>query len=108
RGGPRPGSWWSRRTRSAWQQSSRPPRLGRAVFILLVVLHLARRAGRRAVGVVARPAPGAPLPQQVPALVERRLQLLDAGVLLVGGQPARLQPGAQAGPLIGQCTDPAQ
>src|SRR5690242_6482790 len=63
--------------------------------LLQVALHLADRPGDRARRVVAVLAPGPPLAQQVPALVESLLHGPQLGVLLLGGQLARGQPVPQ-------------
>src|SRR5690606_21679919 len=75
---------------------------------LPVVLDLAGRPGGRAVGVLADTAPGPALPEQVPALVERRLQLLDPRVLLLRGHLARRELVAQRVFLVDQVFDPAE
>src|SRR5829696_6113059 len=52
--------------------------------LLEVALHGRLRTGLRLVGVLVVLTLGPPLPQQVPALVQVRLELLHAGALVVG------------------------
>src|SRR5258707_15825851 len=63
--------------------------------LLQVPLHFGSRTCLRLAWILAELAPGAALPQQVPALVERHLGGSQLGVLLVRGQVTRGELGPQ-------------
>ena len=94
------------RTRSAAAGRTRWPRPASAS--LEVALDLAGAVGLHGVRVAAHLAGGAPPAQQVPALVQGLLELLEPGVLLVAGDLAAAQLLTQLVLLVDQAVDPAQ
>jgi len=71
------------------------PRGQHSLPLLHVTLYLGHRAYRRVGRILPELAPGAALPQQIPALVERLLGVSQLGLLLVTGQLTRGELSAQ-------------